>query len=75
MDQCWEADMHFANSPNLVYDVEDRRFKMWNQAVNYDWSTSLLGYYVSKTASVGRSRGWAVRVQVGLLPEKVDPLP
>ena len=21
---------------------------MWNQAVNYDWSTSLLGYHVSK---------------------------
>ena len=48
MDQCWEADMHFANSPNLVYDGEDHRFKMWNQAVNYDWSTSLLGYYVSE---------------------------
>ena len=48
MDQCWEADMHFANSPNLVYDEADRRFKMWNQAVNYSWSTSLLGYYVSE---------------------------
>lgn len=48
MDRCWEADMHFANSPNLIYDQEERLFKMWNQVVNYDWSTSMLAYYVSR---------------------------
>ena len=48
MDRCWEADMHFGNSPNLIYDEEAKLFKMWNQAVNYDWSDNLLAYYVSK---------------------------
>lgn len=48
MDRCWEANMHFANAPNLIYDQEERLFKMWNQVVNYDWSTSMLAYYVSR---------------------------
>jgi len=47
MDQPWEADMHFANSTNVIYDEQHGRFKMWNQVVNYDWSERLLAYYES----------------------------
>ena len=47
MDRCWEAGLHFGNSANVLYDEEERLFKMWAQVVNYNWSDSFLAYYVS----------------------------
>ena len=46
MDRCWEADMHFANSTNVIYDQEEKLFKIWTETVNYDWSdpNAGLGY-------------------------------
>ena len=28
MDRCWEADMHFGNSPNLAYDPDRGVYQM-----------------------------------------------
>ena len=47
MDRCWEADMHFANSTSVIYDKEEKLFKIWTETVNYNWSDTLLAYYVS----------------------------
>ena len=44
MDRCWEADMHFGNSPNLAYDPDRGVYQMWHQAVNYNWSDNLVAY-------------------------------
>ena len=46
MDRCWGADMDFGHS-NLIYDQEEKIYKMWNQVVDYLWKENLLGYYTS----------------------------
>lgn len=48
MDRCWEADMHFANSTNVIYDEEEKLFKIWTETVNYRWTKTVLAYYVSQ---------------------------
>ncbi len=48
MDRCWEADMHFGNSPNLAFDPDRNVYQMWHQVVNYDWSDNFVGYYESR---------------------------
>ncbi len=48
MDRCWEADMHFGNSPNLAYDPDRGVYQMWHQVVNYNWSDNLVAYYESR---------------------------